>query len=65
MSATRLLRVAEVAAATGLTRARIYEAIRHGLLPAVRLGRQVLVAESAYEAWVASGGQPLPPRSDA
>lgn len=65
MSPTRLLRVAEIAEATGLTRARIYEAIRLGLLPSVRIGRQVLIAEPAYEAFIERGGQGLPPPDDA
>lgn len=42
------------------TRARIYEAARTGLLPCVRVGRQVLFDLDALAAWAAAGGTPLP-----
>lgn len=42
------------------TRMRIYEAARTGLLPCVRVGRQVLFDLDALEAWAAAGGTPLP-----
>jgi excisionase family DNA binding protein len=37
----RLLKAEEVAEATGLSLPRVYELVRAGVLPAVRLGRSV------------------------
>ena len=55
-----LLRVPRVAEILDLTPARIYELVREGVLPAVRLGRQVRIDPEALEAWIDSGGQSLP-----
>lgn len=56
----RLLRIAEVATTLQVTEARAYELLRLGLLPQVRLGRQVRISEDALTAWIAKGGQALP-----
>ena len=39
---------------------RIYEMARGGLLPCVRLGRQVRISEDALRRWIENGGQALP-----
>jgi excisionase family DNA binding protein len=55
----QLLRVEKVAELLDTSTARVYELIRLHLLPAVRLGRQVRVAQEALDEWVRNGGQPL------
>lgn len=55
-----LLKVEQVAALLNVPRARAYELIRQGLLPAVRLGKQVRVHPAQLEGFIANGGQPLP-----
>ena len=54
------LTVNEIAQLLGLSNARVYETIRRGLLPAVRIGRQVRVEEQAFRDWVSNGGQRYP-----
>ena len=39
---------------------RAYELVRRGLVPAVRVGRQIRVDPAKVEAWIEAGGQPLP-----
>ena len=53
----RFLTVNEIAETLGMSTHRVYEVLRHGLMPAVRIGRQVRVEEQAFKEWVASGGQ--------
>ena len=55
----RLYTVAQVAEMAQLSEARIYEAIRLNLLPAVRIGRQVRIEETAFLTWIRGGGQAL------
>jgi len=56
----RLLRVGEVAEVTGLSEARIYDLMRQGVLPCVRLGRQLRIDKDMLNRWIESGGQSLP-----
>ena len=56
---TRMLRMPVVAQRLDVTPARAYELARAGLLPVVRLGREIRVNPDALEAWIAAGGQPL------
>ena len=49
----RLLRVREVVAITGLERFRVYDAIRSGGLPHLRIGRTFRVPEDALAFWIA------------
>ena len=49
--------VDQIAELIQLSRPRIYEAIRTGLLPAVHIGRQVRIEEQAFAGWVQAGGQ--------
>lgn len=45
---------------TGLSRQRVYEAARLGLIPCVRIGRQVKFDEDALNEWVKKGGTVAP-----
>ena len=56
----KLLRIEVVAEMLGVSRARCYELARKGLLPAIRLGRQLRVDPVRLDAWLAAGGSPLP-----
>lgn len=58
--AKRLLRVSEISERLGITNQRTWELIRRGMLPAVRIGRQVRVDEDALEEWIRQGGCALP-----
>lgn len=55
-----LLKADEVGAILGVSRARVHELIRQGILPSVRLGRQVRVDQAELRRWTRSGGRPLP-----
>lgn len=55
-SLPRLLTADEVADATGLPKARVYELARDGDMPSVRLGRAVRFSETALLAWIEAGG---------
>jgi excisionase family DNA binding protein len=56
---TKLLRMDEVAAYLDVTLARAYELVRQGVVPAVRIGRQIRVDPDRLEQWVAQGGRAL------
>jgi len=56
----RLLNVKEVAERLDLSLPRVYELARGGILPVVRLGRQIRVDESRLIAWINDGGRALP-----
>lgn len=43
-----------------VTPARVYEAVRLGILPAVHIGRQIRIEETAFQDWVQRGGQNKP-----
>jgi excisionase family DNA binding protein len=55
-----LLTAQQVAVLLQVPKARVYELAREGLIPAVRLGRQIRVSASALDDWIADGGQALP-----
>ena len=55
----RLLSIPEVASELGLSEGRVYELLRLGILPAVRIGRQVRVDALRLEEWIAAGGKGL------
>lgn len=46
-----------VATRLGVSKDRAYELVRLGILPAVRLGRQVRVDEDVLHEWILSGGR--------
>ena len=48
--------VAEVAKLLRISDWSIYEAVRQGLLPSVRIGRKVRIEVHAFHDWVAGGG---------
>ena len=56
----KLLRISEVAQVLDVPLARAYEMAREGIIPVVRLGRQLRVDPARFEEWIESGGQPLP-----
>lgn len=60
MPAMRLLRAEEVAEALGVAKSRVYDLVHAGLLPAVRLGRQIRIDEEALRDWVRNGGRAWP-----
>lgn len=52
-----LLTAAEVAEILRVSKARVYELARQGMLPALTLGqRQVRFDEAALREWIATGG---------
>jgi excisionase family DNA binding protein len=57
---TKLLRVPAVAEIIDTTVPRTYELIRLGILPAVRMGRQVRVDANVLEQWIKNGGSSQP-----
>lgn len=54
----RLLRMSDVAEVLDVSVARAYELARSGLIPAVRMGRQVRVEQRQLEEWIEAGGNP-------
>jgi excisionase family DNA binding protein len=54
------LRVEEAAVLLGISRGLAYELINRGELPALRLGRRIVVPRAALEAFVAGAGDALP-----
>jgi excisionase family DNA binding protein len=56
----RLRNVKEVAERLDLSLQRVYELARGGILPVVRLGRQIRVDEGRLIAWINDGGKALP-----
>ncbi len=56
----RLLTMQEVAERLRVSLQRAYEMGRTGLLPVVRLGRQMRVEEGRLAAWIEGGGRALP-----
>ena len=60
----KLLRIPEVAELLDVSAARAYELAREGVIPVVRLGRQVRVEEGALQDWLLNGGAGLPRGSE-
>lgn len=56
----QLLRIPEVAKTLSISPHRAYDLARSGVLPVVRLGRQLRVDSGALAEWVARGGKALP-----
>lgn len=59
-TSTTLLTVPEVSQRLKISEARVRELGRLGLLPVVKLGRQIRVDPARLDAWIAAGGQSLP-----
>jgi excisionase family DNA binding protein len=58
--AESLLTAPQVAVLLQVPKARVYQLAREGLLPSVRIGRQIRVSAGALEKWIADGGRALP-----
>lgn len=56
----KLLKLPEVASMLDVPSARVYEMARRGLIPVVRMGRQLRVNPEELSNWIAAGGQTLP-----
>jgi excisionase family DNA binding protein len=56
----KLLNLQQLAEILGVTYARACELAREGVLPVVRLGRQVRVDPDALASFIADGGKALP-----
>jgi excisionase family DNA binding protein len=56
----RLLHMDDVAQRLGVSLQRAYEMGRQGILPIVRMGRQMRVEEHVLIEWIESGGKMLP-----
>lgn len=52
------LTVPEVAKALGIGRDEAYKWVRLGFIPAIRLGRRILVPRTALERWLSEAGRP-------
>jgi excisionase family DNA binding protein len=59
-SRIQMLTMHEVADRLGVSLQRAYEMGRTGLLPIVRMGRQIRVEEGRLTSWIESGGRALP-----
>lgn len=56
----QLLRVPHVARVLDVTEDRVYQLVREGLLPAVRVGRQIRFDADKLRDWIEQGGCALP-----
>lgn len=56
----RLLTAREVAELLQVALPRVYELVREGTLPCVRLGRQIRFHEVKLMEWIEQGGSALP-----
>ena len=56
----KLLRIPSVAQILDVTEDRVYSLARDGVLPHVRLGRQIRVDSDALEEFIKNGGKSLP-----
>ncbi|ELK43456.1 helix-turn-helix domain-containing protein [Brevibacillus agri] len=54
-----LLTMPEVAKILGISKERSYAIARDGLLPTVRIGRQIRVDQEQLNSWIQNGGQAL------
>lgn len=48
----------------GISKQRVYDLVRRGLLPVVRIGRHMRFDGAAIEAWIEAGGAALPERRE-
>lgn len=55
----KLLKASEVGKILGVTPFRVYQLARAGLLPSVRLGRQIRFSEEQLTDWLRAGGRSL------
>ena len=57
---TRTIKPEEVADILRVKVERVYELCRQGILPHIRLGRQIRIDEARFNKWLEDGGQALP-----
>ncbi len=57
--AVRLLTADQVAEILQISKARVYDNARSGIIPSVRIGRLIRFSEKALDDWIARGGTPL------
>lgn len=62
MSERKVLRVEDAMSVLGVSRWMVYEMIRRGELPVLRVGRLIRIPEDALDAWIAE--QTRPPRTE-
>ena len=55
----KLMKIGEVAEVLDVSLSRAYALVREGVLPSVRLGRQVRVERDQLAEWLAKGGAKL------
>lgn len=60
----RLKKVEEIAEQLQVKKSRLYELTRLGIIPSVRLGRQIRFDPKAIEEWINSGGSNGKEQSD-
>ena len=56
---TTLLTAEEIAAILKVRKHRVYELARTGVLPVVRVGRQLRFDEHRFQDWIRNGGRSL------
>jgi len=56
----KLLRLPEVAKILDVRQGRVYALAREGLLPVIRIGRQLRVDPDKLQEWLDNGGQGYP-----
>ena len=56
MSLPRLVDVEVVAESLGLSRWRVYQLAREGVIPSVRIGKSLKFDEDKIREWIANGG---------
>ncbi len=52
MNDKEVLRPADVAPLLGISTGRLYQMIRAGIIPAVRIGRALRIPRAAWESWL-------------
>jgi len=56
----KCLKASEVAEILQISRARVYELAREGILPHTKLGRQIRFSKDQLEEFIKNGGKALP-----
>jgi excisionase family DNA binding protein len=56
---TRFLEISRVADLLGVSETTTRRLVKKGVLPAIRVGRQIRIDERRLEAWLAGGGSGL------
>lgn len=56
---TRLMTASQTAQILNISKPRLYDLVKRGIVPHVRLGRQVRFDKGQIEDWISRGGTPL------